>query len=151
MAVPPSPTVVVQSVHIGATTGVLRTSSGAWQVMPRAGSFVPTPRSGGVSSPGGHSPPPLAAPPGPLALQQLPMLGPQGQLPQEVPASGAAPRFGGAVGSDTSEDMCGICFERAAVMRINPCSHQLCGKPAAAAAWSACLPAWVGVHAYMCA
>ncbi len=34
----------------------------------------------------------------------------------------------GAVGSDTSDDLCGICFERPAVLRLRPCAHMLCGE-----------------------
>ncbi|KAG2484759.1 hypothetical protein HYH03_016413 [Edaphochlamys debaryana] len=70
-----------------------------------------------------------------------------GQLPQRAnsgtaggmadPFGGAAPREsvnglggppGGQVGSDTSEDLCGICFERAAILTLHPCTHTLCAQ-----------------------
>ncbi|GIM14073.1 hypothetical protein Vretimale_17103 [Volvox reticuliferus] len=48
-----------------------------------------------------------------------------------VAAAGEVSAFGGAapgtIGSDTSEDYCGVCFERPAFLHIKPCKHALCG------------------------
>ncbi|GIL90945.1 hypothetical protein Vretimale_17103 [Volvox reticuliferus] len=49
-----------------------------------------------------------------------------------VAAAGEVSAFGGAapgtIGSDTSEDYCGVCFERPAFLHIKPCKHALCAE-----------------------
>ncbi|GLI67899.1 hypothetical protein VaNZ11_012223 [Volvox africanus] len=75
---------------------------------------------------GGYSIAATAGPPGSGRLRVSAGSAVAVAAPDDLIAGGGA--AAGALGSDTSEDFCGVCFERPALLHIIPCKHALCGE-----------------------